>query len=63
MAKPEFKTLTYVKKVGDQTFTREVNSPQAKVAAEYDGFTEKTTKSSSSSSSSTTSGSGRSASS
>lgn len=41
MADP-YKTRTFVKDVAGETKTREVTSPQAEVAALFDGFTEKT---------------------
>ncbi len=34
----KFQTRTFTKKVGDETKTRQVTSPQAEIAARFDGF-------------------------
>ncbi len=38
MADNKFQTRTFTKKVGDEIKTRQVTSPQAEVAARFDGF-------------------------
>jgi hypothetical protein len=40
MPSTDNQTRTFVKKVGDETVTRQVTSPQAEVEAKFEGFVE-----------------------